>query len=156
MAGTRLLQTQLRHLQKQWKHWRDWEEKVSNAHYHHHQHENHDTCKDGIEKKRSDNTHKTSLMLCSHPHGHQPSTIITIITMIIIIMIMMTNRFAIVLPPPNVTGVLHLGHALTATVQDSLVRIIYHLDSMHRLSPLLLFIPATILNIRLYLVVLIK
>merc|ERR1719150_2472244 len=29
-----------------------------------------------------------------------------------------------VLPPPNVTGVLHLGHALTATVQDSLVR--YH------------------------------
>ena len=27
-----------------------------------------------------------------------------------------------VLPPPNVTGVLHLGHALTATVQDSLVR----------------------------------
>ena len=30
-----------------------------------------------------------------------------------------------VLPPPNVTGVLHLGHALTATVQDSLVRPIY-------------------------------
>ena len=30
-------------------------------------------------------------------------------------------RFAMVLPPPNVTGVLHLGHALTATVQDSLV-----------------------------------
>ena len=33
-------------------------------------------------------------------------------------------RFAMVLPPPNVTGVLHLGHALTATVQDSLVRMI--------------------------------
>ena len=83
-------------------------------------------------------------------------TMITIIMVTMIIMIMMTIRFAIVLPPPNVTGVLHLGHALTATVQDSLVRIIYHLDSMHRLSPLLLFIPATILNIRFYLMVLIK
>ncbi len=30
--------------------------------------------------------------------------------------------FAIVLPPPNVTGSLHLGHALTATLQDVLCR----------------------------------
>src|ERR1700682_3035297 len=30
--------------------------------------------------------------------------------------------FSIVLPPPNVTGSLHLGHALTATMQDVLVR----------------------------------
>lgn len=30
--------------------------------------------------------------------------------------------FTVVLPPPNVTGRLHMGHALTATVQDSLVR----------------------------------
>jgi valyl-tRNA synthetase len=30
--------------------------------------------------------------------------------------------FSIVLPPPNVTGSLHLGHALTATIQDVLVR----------------------------------
>src|SRR5262245_11501001 len=30
--------------------------------------------------------------------------------------------FSIVLPPPNVTGSLHLGHALTATVQDVLSR----------------------------------
>ena len=30
--------------------------------------------------------------------------------------------FAIVLPPPNVTGSLHLGHALTATMQDVLIR----------------------------------
>ena len=29
-----------------------------------------------------------------------------------------------VLPPPNVTGSLHLGHALTAALQDALVR--YH------------------------------
>ena len=27
------------------------------------------------------------------------------------------RRFSMVLPPPNVTGVLHLGHALTATIQ---------------------------------------
>ena len=30
--------------------------------------------------------------------------------------------FSIVLPPPNVTGSLHLGHALTATIQDILCR----------------------------------
>jgi valyl-tRNA synthetase len=30
--------------------------------------------------------------------------------------------FIMVLPPPNITGILHLGHALTATVQDVLAR----------------------------------
>ena len=30
--------------------------------------------------------------------------------------------FVIIMPPPNVTGELHLGHALTAALQDSLVR----------------------------------
>ncbi|MCA9716283.1 MAG: valine--tRNA ligase, partial [Myxococcales bacterium] len=30
--------------------------------------------------------------------------------------------FTVVLPPPNVTGRLHMGHALTATVQDCLIR----------------------------------
>jgi len=34
------------------------------------------------------------------------------------------SKFSMVLPPPNVTGVLHLGHALTVSVQDALVR--YH------------------------------
>ena len=32
--------------------------------------------------------------------------------------------FVIVLPPPNVTGYLHLGHALTGAVQDTIIR--YH------------------------------
>ena len=32
--------------------------------------------------------------------------------------------FTIVIPPPNVTGVLHMGHALDETLQDILVR--YH------------------------------
>ncbi|XP_024545487.1 valine--tRNA ligase, mitochondrial 1, partial [Selaginella moellendorffii] len=31
-------------------------------------------------------------------------------------------KFVMVLPPPNVTGHLHLGHALTVSVQDALVR----------------------------------
>lgn len=31
-------------------------------------------------------------------------------------------NFSIVIPPPNVTGVLHMGHALTCTLQDILVR----------------------------------
>ncbi|MGH2358426.1 MAG: valine--tRNA ligase, partial [Candidatus Limnocylindria bacterium] len=34
------------------------------------------------------------------------------------------QRFVIIQPPPNVTGALHLGHALTATVEDTLIR--YH------------------------------
>lgn len=34
------------------------------------------------------------------------------------------KKFMIVLPPPNVTGYLHLGHALTGAVQDTIVR--YH------------------------------
>lgn len=34
------------------------------------------------------------------------------------------NSFSIVIPPPNVTGVLHMGHALNSTLQDVLTR--YH------------------------------
>jgi valyl-tRNA synthetase len=30
--------------------------------------------------------------------------------------------FVITMPPPNVTGALHIGHALTATIQDALIR----------------------------------
>ena len=33
-----------------------------------------------------------------------------------------TPAFTIIMPPPNVTGELHLGHALTDTVEDALVR----------------------------------
>jgi valyl-tRNA synthetase len=32
------------------------------------------------------------------------------------------NPFVITMPPPNVTGELHLGHALTATIEDIMVR----------------------------------
>ena len=32
--------------------------------------------------------------------------------------------YAIMMPPPNVTGSLHMGHALTFTIQDILIR--YH------------------------------
>jgi valyl-tRNA synthetase len=32
------------------------------------------------------------------------------------------GRFVITLPPPNVTGVLHVGHILGDTVQDQLIR----------------------------------
>jgi valyl-tRNA synthetase len=31
-------------------------------------------------------------------------------------------HFSVVLPPPNVTGRLHMGHALTATIEDTMVR----------------------------------
>ncbi|KAJ2858418.1 hypothetical protein J3B02_000290 [Coemansia erecta] len=32
------------------------------------------------------------------------------------------QMFSMLLPPPNVTGVLHIGHALTLTIQDSIAR----------------------------------
>ncbi|MDD3314675.1 MAG: class I tRNA ligase family protein, partial [Syntrophaceticus sp.] len=32
------------------------------------------------------------------------------------------DPFCIVIPPPNVTGTLHLGHALDNTIQDVLIR----------------------------------
>ena len=32
------------------------------------------------------------------------------------------KRYSIVIPPPNVTGVLHMGHALNNTLQDILCR----------------------------------
>ena len=34
------------------------------------------------------------------------------------------ERFVIMMPPPNVTGILHMGHALQDTIQDALIR--YH------------------------------
>lgn len=33
-----------------------------------------------------------------------------------------SEKFVIVLPPPNITGSLHIGHTLTIAIQDSLVR----------------------------------
>lgn len=32
------------------------------------------------------------------------------------------NPFSIVIPPPNITGILHMGHALNNTIQDILIR----------------------------------
>src|SRR3989344_2102463 len=32
------------------------------------------------------------------------------------------KSFTIMIPPPNITGSLHMGHALNATIQDILVR----------------------------------
>ncbi|HLD69619.1 MAG TPA: class I tRNA ligase family protein, partial [Candidatus Omnitrophota bacterium] len=32
------------------------------------------------------------------------------------------SRYVIVIPPPNVTGILHMGHALNNTIQDILAR----------------------------------
>ena len=34
------------------------------------------------------------------------------------------KKFSIVIPPPNITGSLHMGHALNNSIQDLLVR--YH------------------------------
>lgn len=36
--------------------------------------------------------------------------------------IQIDNRFSIMLPPPNITGRLHIGHALTLSIEDALTR----------------------------------
>ncbi|MHA1794023.1 MAG: valine--tRNA ligase [Promethearchaeota archaeon] len=47
------------------------------------------------------------------------------------------SRFCLTLPPPNVTGILHAGHALTIAIEDSMVR-------FNRLrGKLTLFLPGT-------------
>ena len=33
-----------------------------------------------------------------------------------------SERFCITMPPPNVTGVLHLGHAITLAIEDLMTR----------------------------------
>ena len=33
------------------------------------------------------------------------------------------DPFCIMIPPPNVTGILHMGHALNNTIQDVLIRV---------------------------------
>src|SRR4051812_42704328 len=32
------------------------------------------------------------------------------------------ENYSIVIPPPNVTGALHMGHALNGSIQDTLIR----------------------------------
>jgi len=39
------------------------------------------------------------------------------------------GKFMMVIPPPNVTGALHLGHALTNAVEDCLTRWYVQLES---------------------------
>ncbi len=47
------------------------------------------------------------------------------------------DKFVMVIPPPNVTGSLHLGHALTAAVEDTMTR--YHRMMGHAT----LYVPGT-------------
>ena len=49
------------------------------------------------------------------------------------------EKFVMVIPPPNVTGSLHLGHALTAAVEDTLTR--WHRMKGHAT----LYVPGTFL-----------
>jgi valyl-tRNA synthetase len=36
------------------------------------------------------------------------------------------EKFVIVIPPPNVTGSLHMGHALTNSIQDAVLMVRLH------------------------------
>ena len=42
--------------------------------------------------------------------------------------------FTVIMPPPNLTGELHMGHALTAAVEDALIRWHRHARRRHRLG----------------------
>ena len=47
------------------------------------------------------------------------------------------EKFVMVIPPPNVTGTLHLGHALTDSIEDTLAR-------WHRMcGKVVLWVPGT-------------
>ena len=46
--------------------------------------------------------------------------------------------FTIVMPPPNITGKLHMGHALDNTMQDIIIRFKRMLQSQLRLRLLML------------------
>ena len=35
---------------------------------------------------------------------------------------MYSKDYSIIMPPPNITGVLHMGHMLNMTIQDVLIR----------------------------------
>ena len=37
------------------------------------------------------------------------------------------DNFSIAIPPPNVTGVLHMGHALNGSMQDTLILSLIHI-----------------------------
>ena len=41
------------------------------------------------------------------------------------------EKFVMMIPPPNVTGTLHLGHALTTAVEDAITR--WSVSISHRL-----------------------
>ena len=42
--------------------------------------------------------------------------------------------FTIVMPPPNITGQLHMGHAMDCTQQDALIRFIFSQSLPHYTS----------------------
>ena len=41
------------------------------------------------------------------------------------------ETYVIALPPPNVTGELHMGHALNGSIQDTLMRLHRHARAQH-------------------------
>ena len=45
------------------------------------------------------------------------------------------ENFSVAIPPPNVTGVLHMGHALNGSMQDALVRMNRMRGQQHALDP---------------------
>ena len=45
------------------------------------------------------------------------------------------ENFSIAIPPPNVTGALHMGHALNGSVQDALIRLNRMRGPEHALDP---------------------
>ena len=45
------------------------------------------------------------------------------------------ENFSVAIPPPNVTGALHMGHALNGAMQDALVRMQPDAGAQHALDP---------------------
>ena len=45
------------------------------------------------------------------------------------------DNYSIAIPPPNVTGALHMGHALNGSIQDALIRHAPHAGPQHEVDP---------------------
>ena len=45
------------------------------------------------------------------------------------------ENYSIAIPPPNVTGALHMGHALNGSIQDTLIRYAPHARQAHEVDP---------------------
>ncbi len=58
-------------------------------------------------------------------------------------MAMKAESFCIMIPPPNVTGSLHMGHAFQQTIMDTMIRLSAHAGQKHPVAGRVLTTPGS-------------